>query len=63
MGIKYARFHPNADDVKAEFINVRSLRDWKSVLEKWYATDAAGVWPDPRAADEVNAPFETCEVA
>jgi nifR3 family TIM-barrel protein len=63
MGIKYARFHPDANDVKADFINVRSLRDWKSVLEKWYATDAPGVWPDPRAADEVNAPVETCEVA
>jgi tRNA-dihydrouridine synthase B len=55
MGIKYARFHPNAVEVKSEFINVRSLRDWNNVLIKWYATDGAGVWPDSRAADEVNA--------
>ena len=63
MGIKYARFHPNALDVKNEFINVRSLRDWNSVLTKWYGTDGAGVWPDPRAADEVNDPdSQSCEV-
>jgi nifR3 family TIM-barrel protein len=57
MGIKYARFHPNAVEVKSEFINVRSLRDWNNVLIKWYASDGPGNWPDPRAADEVN----TCE--
>ena len=54
MGIKYSRFHPRHLDVKSEFINVRSLRDWTNVLEKWYAVDGAGVWPDPAAADEVN---------
>jgi nifR3 family TIM-barrel protein len=54
MGIKYARFHPSAAEVKTEFINVRSLRDWNNVLNKWYASDGPGVWPDPRAADEVN---------
>lgn len=54
MGIKYSRFHPGAPQVKSEFINVRSLRDWTNVLEKWYRDDAPGVWPDPKAADEVN---------
>jgi len=54
MGIKYARFHPNAIDVKTEFINVRSLRDWNNVLVKWYENDGGGVWPDSLAADEVN---------
>jgi tRNA-dihydrouridine synthase len=58
MGIKYARFHPNAIEVKTEFINVRSLRDWNNVLEKWYAADGPGVWPDPKAADEVNDALE-----
>jgi tRNA-dihydrouridine synthase B len=55
MGIKYARFHPSAAEVKNAFINVRSLREWNDVLEKWYATEGPGVWPDPRAADEVNS--------
>ena len=63
MGIKYARFHPSAQQVKDEFINVRSLRDWNNVLAKWYSADSAGVWPDPRAADEVNDPdSQSCEV-
>jgi nifR3 family TIM-barrel protein len=54
MGIKYSRFHPEAAAVKAEFIRVHSLRDWGQVLERWYASDRPGVWPDARAADEVN---------
>jgi nifR3 family TIM-barrel protein len=54
MGIKYSRFHPHRAEVKNDFIAVRSLRDWQAVLDKWYAANAPGVWPDPRAADEVN---------
>ena len=61
MGIKYSRFHPRAADVKAAFIEVRSLRDWTAVLDRFYATDGPGVWPDPRAADEVND-LQSCEV-
>ena len=63
MGIKYSRFHPQSPLVKSEFIAVRSLRDWTNVLEKWYHHDAPGVWPDPKAADEVNqAPAEGCAI-
>jgi nifR3 family TIM-barrel protein len=54
MGIKYSRFHPQASEVKAQFINVHSLRDWQRVLEQWYAADGPGVFPAPLAADEVN---------
>lgn len=61
MGIKYSRFHPQSAEVKREFINVHSLRDWNGVLAKWYGSDGAGVWPDPKAADEVND-GEGCEV-
>jgi tRNA-dihydrouridine synthase len=63
MGIKYSRFHPRAADVKSEFINVRSLRDWNNVLEKHFAMDGPGVFPDPRAADEVNEDATSCEAA
>jgi nifR3 family TIM-barrel protein len=64
MGIKYSRFHPQGALVKSEFINVHSLRDWSNVLEKWYSADGPGVWPDPKAADEVNtaADLQSCEV-
>ena len=65
MGIKYSRFHPLAGQVKEAFIAVKSLRDWTAVLDRFYAADAPGVWPDPHAADEVNAAadVQTCEVA
>ncbi|HEX2970734.1 MAG TPA: tRNA-dihydrouridine synthase [Tepidisphaeraceae bacterium] len=61
MGIKYARFHPAAPQVKADFINVSSLRTWQAVLDKWYTHDSPGLWPDPKAADQVND--ESCEAA
>jgi hypothetical protein len=62
MGIKYSRFHPLASEVKTHFINVRSLRDWTNVLDRFYSIDGPGVWPDPKAADEVNEPEnQTCE--
>ena len=64
MGIKYSRFHPQAAAVKSEFIAVQSLRDWTGVLNTWYASDLPGVWPDPKAADEVNAAdVQSCEAA
>ena len=64
MGIKYSRFHPQSLVVKSDFIAVHSLRDWTNVLDKWYASEGPGVWPDPDAADEVNggADLQTCEV-
>ncbi len=63
MGIKYSRFHPSATEVKADFINVQSLRDWTNVLDRWYATDGEGVWPAPMAVDLVNdsADLQSCE--
>jgi tRNA-dihydrouridine synthase B len=63
MGIKYSRFHPDAANVKTDFINVRSLRDWTSVLERHYAADGPGVWPAADAADEVNSEETSCEAA
>jgi tRNA-dihydrouridine synthase len=54
MGIKYSRFHPQAALVKSDFISVHSLRDWTTVLDRWYSQNEAGVWPEAMAADEVN---------
>lgn len=63
MGIKYARFHPLSAEVKKAFIEVRSLRDWSGVLDRYYADDGPGVWPAANAADEVNADpsMQQCE--
>ena len=63
MGIKYSRFHPRHGEVKSRFINVRSLRDWTAVLDEFYRDEGPGVWPDPRAADEVNEDATSCENA
>ncbi len=60
MGIKYSRFHPDSAEVKRDFIEVHSLRDWTRVLDKWYAADAPGVWPSADAADEVNTEENGC---
>lgn len=62
MGIKYARFHPEAQAVKNAFIEVSSLRQWREVLSSFYQGDGDGVWPDARSADEVNDP-QSCEVS
>lgn len=59
MGIKYARFHPDALEVKKAFIDVRSLREWNDVLERHYSSDGNGVWPNPTSANQVD-PTESC---
>jgi tRNA-dihydrouridine synthase B len=63
MGIKYARFHTAARDVKSAFIDIRSLREWNGVLERFYSADGAGTWPAADAVDEVNADptLQSCE--
>ncbi len=67
MGIKYSRFHPQASEVKAGFIETRSLRDWTNALDQFYSADGPGVWPDPSSADAVNdggasRELQSCEV-
>lgn len=64
MGIKYSRFHRQSPAVKTDFINVQSLRDWMNVLDRWYSNDGPGIWPDEKAADEMNAAgdLQSCEV-
>jgi tRNA-dihydrouridine synthase len=63
QGIKYARWHPQAQAVKDAFIAVSSLRQWQEVLTRYYATDGPGVWPSPDSVDEVNgsADLQNCE--
>jgi tRNA-dihydrouridine synthase len=63
IGLKYARFHPAATEVKKHFIAVRSLADWQAVLKDLYAVDGPGVRPPRDAADEVNDAVESCESA
>ena len=54
IGIKYARFHPTAAEVKKRFIAVRSMADWQAVLDDFYTHDASGIRPPRDTVDEVN---------
>jgi tRNA-dihydrouridine synthase B len=46
FGIKYSRMHPQALEVRDAFIGVRRSEDWPAVLERWYAEDLPGRYPD-----------------
>lgn len=40
FGIKFSRHHPRPDRVKDEFIRVKSLADWRLVIDTHYQEDA-----------------------
>jgi len=46
FGIKYSRLHPRQDEVRDAFVRVRQPRDWRAVLERFYAEDLPGRYPD-----------------
>ncbi|MEM9253689.1 MAG: tRNA-dihydrouridine synthase, partial [Planctomycetota bacterium] len=58
FGIKFSRHHPDGSAVKDAFITVKSLEDWRGVLDRWYAADGPGVVALPSKeeaeAEEVN---------
>jgi len=45
FGIKYARLHPQFQQVRDAFVAVTKSADWRAVLERWYADDRPGVEP------------------
>ncbi len=45
FGIKYSQLHPQHEQVRADFCQVKQPGAWRQVLEKWYAVDGAGVHP------------------
>lgn len=47
FGIKYAALHPQHQDVRESFKQVRCRADWEAVLIRWYAEDSPGCYPDP----------------
>ncbi|MBO6512894.1 MAG: tRNA-dihydrouridine synthase family protein [Phycisphaerales bacterium] len=36
FGIRFAAHHPEAAEVKKEFIHAKNLDDWRTALERWY---------------------------
>ena len=47
FGIKYAALHPQHLVVREAFTKVHNLDDWRAVLNRWYAEDLPGCYPDP----------------
>jgi hypothetical protein len=65
FGIKFSRHHPRGGEVARAFIAVKSLDDWRRVLDDFYSDlDAPGVIADmagPAVRDAEED--ETCEPA
>ncbi|MEZ6127675.1 MAG: tRNA-dihydrouridine synthase [Planctomycetaceae bacterium] len=45
FGMRYADWHPQAEHVRAAFIQVSNPEQWHAVLQSWYHSDEAGVYP------------------
>ncbi|QDT57370.1 putative tRNA-dihydrouridine synthase [Caulifigura coniformis] len=58
FGVKYAKLHPQLDQVRAAFCIVKTPADWAAVLRTHYASDGPGQYPD---VDD-SASGESCEV-
>jgi tRNA-dihydrouridine synthase B len=48
FGIKYTALHPLHDTVRQSFVRIKSREEWMNVLDKWYAEDLPGCYPDPK---------------
>lgn len=46
FGIKYAILHPQHDDVRAAFVKVKNLDQWRLALDRFYDDDGPGCHPD-----------------
>jgi nifR3 family TIM-barrel protein len=57
FGVKYAKLHPQLEQVRAAFCIVKTPEDWGKVLRTWYAEDGPGSYPD---VDDSGS-GETCE--
>jgi tRNA-dihydrouridine synthase len=51
FGIKYARLHPQHEQVRDAFVRVKQPGQWREVLARWYAAGGPGVHPP---VDEPN---------
>ncbi len=64
FGIKFSRLHPRGDEVKAAFIRVRTLEDWRAALDVWYGADGPGAAYEKTLPPEAfGAALETCDDA
>jgi nifR3 family TIM-barrel protein len=45
FGIKYARLHPQYEQVRNAFVKVKQSGTWRAVLDRYYANDGPGLHP------------------
>jgi hypothetical protein len=45
--IKYAALHPQHHEVREALVRIRSRTDWEAVIDRFYAEDLPGCYPDP----------------
>ncbi|MCO6047297.1 tRNA-dihydrouridine synthase [Aeoliella sp. ICT_H6.2] len=60
FSIKYSQLHPRQEEVRKDFCTVKQPGAWREVLQRWYATDDAGVHP---AIDEPAPVMEPAGVS
>lgn len=66
FAIKYSRLHPDHEGVRSELVHVKEAGAWRAVLDKWYAEDLPGIYPEidepnPLSSDAATA--EACNKA
>ncbi|MCA9179129.1 MAG: tRNA-dihydrouridine synthase [Planctomycetales bacterium] len=62
FGIKYSALHPRHEQVREEFVKVRSREQWDAVLGRHYSEDLPGQHPDP-SIHTAQGSGQTCEPA
>ncbi|MBI3465765.1 MAG: tRNA-dihydrouridine synthase [Planctomycetes bacterium] len=56
FGIKYSQLHPQGREVRDAFIAVSRPGEWQFVLERWYAEDLPGRYPESDELVEEGCP-------
>jgi tRNA-dihydrouridine synthase B len=54
FGIKYSALHPQHETVRQSFVRIHSRAEWTAALDRWYAEDLPGCYPDPKIFDQTT---------
>jgi tRNA-dihydrouridine synthase B len=55
FGIKYSQLHPEHEQVRKSFCQVKKAGAWRDVLTQWYHTEAPGVHPTAEQSNPHSA--------
>lgn len=45
FGMRYADWHPDGDQVRADFVAAKNATMWQETIKRWYHNDRSGVYP------------------